>query len=148
MTDPATAPPADPTRRRAVIRIHEQLIHDLLQLPLDVVVHHVAPGYMGWTIDVAVTSPDLPECPEAACAPELRPTYARIDGRPAVLVETGIAAVPGAREWEWAYRYPDTGPVYPNPISEEQARRKAAQDLGIVLLRREPGQTEWTEAPA
>jgi hypothetical protein len=134
-------------RRRAVIRIHEQLIHDLLQLPSDFRVLHVAPGHMGWTIDVGVISPDLPECPEGAIAPELSPAYARVDDR-AVLVDTGISRVANARQWEWNYRYPDTGPTQADPITEEQARRAAAHDLSVILLRRQPGETEWTEAPA
>lgn len=147
--DPATTePPLDPNRRRlAVIPVHEELIHRLLGLPSDVQVHHVAVGYGGFTIDVAVTSPDLPVCDEGIVAPRLMPTYAHIDGR-AVLVDTGISYVPNAVQWEWNYRYADTGPTQFEAITEQQARRAAAHDLAVIVLRREPGATEWEEAPA
>jgi hypothetical protein len=149
VTDPAaTAPPTDPNRRRrAVIRVSEELIHDLLQLPPDVEVRWIADNPLRGRIDVMVTSPDLPVVEEGAIPPDLEPSYAKVYDRP-VLVDTGIGRVPNATPWEWNYRYPDTCPTQFEPITEEQARRAAAQDLAVILLRRQPGQTEWTEAPA
>lgn len=146
MTEPE-APALDPNRRRrAVIHAHEGLIHDLLQLPPDVEVRAYAFDIPRNTIDVLVTSPDLPVVPEGNCPPDLNPAYAKVYDRPA-LIDTGISRVPNAIRWEWAYRFPDTGPVGNPPITEEEARREAAHDLSIILLRREPGQTEWKEAP-
>lgn len=149
MTDQtAAAPSADPNRRRrAVIRVSEELIHDLLQLPPDVEVRHCMPGHGGFTIDVFVTSPDLPVVDDACIAPDLNPVYARVYERPH-LIDTGISALPGATRWEWNYRYPDTGPTQFEPITEGDARITAAKDLSVILLRRQPGETEWTEAPA
>lgn len=147
MTDPATAPPVDTRYRRAIMSVSTDIIHQLLMLPPDVHVHHFALGQSGFTIEVAVTSPDLPECAPGYAAPSLNPSYALIGGR-AALVDTGISAVPNAKRYEWAYRYPDTGPVGVPPIAEHEARTAAAKDLSVILLRREPGQTEWTEAPA
>lgn len=150
MTDQptTTAPPTDPNRRRrAVIRIDERMIHDLLQLPPDIEVGWIADDPLRLRIDVMVTSPDLPVVEEGAIPPDLEPSYARVFDRPA-LVDTGISRVPNATVWEWNYRYPDTGPTQFEPITEEQARRAAAQDLSVILLRRQPGEAEWTEAPA
>ena len=149
VTDPAIAPPAtDPDRnRRAVIPVHGELFHRLLGLPPNVHVHHFAVAQDGFSINVAVTSPDLPECEPGLYAPPLMPTYELIDGR-AVLVDAGISAVPNATRWEWNYRYPDTGPTQFESITERQARAAAAHDLSVIVLRREPGTTEWTEAPA
>ena len=150
MTDSAAAaaPPTDPNRRRrAIVRINEELIHDLLQLPPDIEVRWIADDTLRSRIDVMVTSPDLPVVEEGAVPPDLNPSYAKVYNRP-VLVDTGVSRVPNATVWEWAYRFPDTGPVGNPPITEEQARRAAAQDLAVILLRRHPGETEWTEAPA
>lgn len=148
MTDPATTTPADPNRRRrAIIRINEELIHDLLQLPPDIEVCRIADNPLRSRIDVMVTSPDLPVVDEGAIPPDLEPSYARIFDRP-VLVETGVSRVPNATAWEWGYRYVDTGPVGNLPTTEDQARRAAAKDLSVILLRRQPGTTDWEEAPA
>lgn len=68
MIEPAAAPSTDPNRRRrAVIRIHEQLIHDLLQLPPDIEVRCISDDPLRSTIDIMVTSPDLPIVDEGAC---------------------------------------------------------------------------------
>lgn len=148
MTEPATVPPTDPNRRRrAVIRVNEQLIHDLLQLPPDIEVLAVASDTLRNTIDILVTSPDLPTVLEGNYPPDLNPSYAKIYDRP-VLIDTGVSHVLGAVRSEWNYRYPDTGPTQAKPITEEQARRAAVTDLSVSLLRRQPGTTEWEEAPA
>lgn len=148
MTEPATVSPTDPNRRRrAVIRIPEDLIHDLLHLPPDVEVRWVKDNWLRGCIDVMVTSPDLPVLDAGAHPPDLKPSYDRIDDRP-VLVDTGISAVLGAKRWEWSFRYPDTGPVARPGLTEAEVRREAAHDLSIIILRREPGTTEWEEAPA
>ncbi|HEY3479683.1 MAG TPA: hypothetical protein VGL02_12370 [Streptomyces sp.] len=150
MTQPETAAPAvDPNRhRRAVIHVHEGLIRRLLGLPPDVEVRHCTPGFGGFTIDVFVTSPDLPPVDEACVSPTIRPTYETIDGR-SVLVDTGISTVPGAAQWEWGYRYLDwAAGSAAGPMPERTARIRVAEDHSAVLLRRQPGETEWTEAPA
>lgn len=149
MTDEPDSPaPIDPNRRRrAVIRVHEELIHDLLQLPPDIEVRAFALDMLRNTIDVMVTSPDLPVVEEGAYPPDLEPSYARVFDRPA-LVDTGLSQVANAASWEWNYRYADTGPTQFNPITEADARLAAAKDLSVILLRRQPGETEWTEAPA
>ncbi len=148
MTEPATAPRTDPNRhRRAIICVHPQLIHRLLALPPDVEVRHFGASHDSLGINVIVTSPDLPEVDPACVSTDIYPAYELIDGR-AVLVDTGISAVAGARRWEWSYRYPDTGPIEQPNLTEADVRRKAAHDLSVIILRREPGATEWEEAPA
>jgi len=149
VTDPdATEYPVDPNRtRRAVISVAGELMHDLLQLPPDVEVRHFGISPDSLTINVVVTSPDLPELERGATAHPLTPAYAKIYDRP-VLADTGIGSVPGAVRWEWNYRYPDTGPTQLEPLGEWDARTTAARDLSVILLRRRPGTTDWEEAPA
>jgi len=147
VTDPA--PPTDPDRyRRAVIPISGELLKILLGLPSDVDVRHFFTSPDGYTLMAAVTSPDLPEVHPSLVAPGINPTYEVVDGR-AVLVETGIAGVPNATQWEWGYRYIDwaTGSAA-GPMPERTARIRVAEDHSAILLRRQPGETEWTEAPA
>lgn len=148
MTDPAVAAPAnDPDRyRRAVIPISGELLKILLGLPSNIDVRHFFVSPDAYTLMAAVTSPDLPEVHPGLVAPGINPTYEVVDGR-AVLVETGLGSVPNATQWEWSYQYPDTGPVG-HDVTERDARIAAAKDLSVILLRRQPGETEWTEAPA
>jgi hypothetical protein len=144
---PTTAP-TDPDRyRRAVIPVSGELLKILLGLPPDVDVRHFFTSPDAYTLMAAITSPDLAEVEPGAAAPGVVPSYEVVDGR-AVLVDTGIGSAPGATRWEWNYRYPDTGPTQFEPITEAQARRAAAKDLSVILLRRQPGTTDWEEAPA
>ncbi|MFI6304301.1 hypothetical protein ACIBCH_20720 [Amycolatopsis thailandensis] len=150
MTQPASAaPPHDPNRyRRAVIPIDTDFVKLLLNLPPDMDVHHLFLSPDGYNVMAAVTSPDLPEVHPGHVAPGICPTYDAIDGR-AVLVDTGVSSVPGARRWEWAYRYVDhNAPIWHPDQTEADVRRKAAHDLAVIVLRRQPGATEWEEAPA
>ncbi|MEA5366073.1 hypothetical protein VA596_41555 [Amycolatopsis sp., V23-08] len=149
MTDQPSSPaPTDPNRhRRAVIPVHGELFHKLLGLPPNVHVHHFAVAQDGFSINVAVTSPDLPEVEPGLYAPPLMPSYELVDGR-AVLVDAGIGSVPGATRWEWGYRFVDSPGLGVGPVSERAARIRAAEDHSVILLRRLPGETEWTEAPA
>lgn len=65
------------TKRRAVIRLSYNLLHDLLKLPEDVVIldiyHHI-PENRGEVVDVKLDGPRLPECPEG-CIPLLIDTW-------------------------------------------------------------------------
>lgn len=63
--------------KRAVIHVAMPLVHDLLRLPADVEVLHVAPGNAGLTMQVVVTADNLPEMPPHGIPYELRPVYAR-----------------------------------------------------------------------
>lgn len=154
MTNPAITaqpdPPAtDPDRyRRAVIPISGELLKVLLGLPPNFDVRHFFPSPDGYTLMAAVTSPDLPEVHPGLVAPGINPTYDLIDGR-AVLVETGLDHVPNAARWEWGYRYVDwAAGSAAGPVPERTARTRVAEDHSAILLRRAPGDTEWTEAPA
>jgi hypothetical protein len=62
-------------KRRAVIPISEQFLESALKLPKGYKIHGFTSNMMMMTIDVHVTSPDLDEVPEAACAPRLTPDY-------------------------------------------------------------------------
>lgn len=57
------------------------LIHDLLRLPADVEVLHVAAGHAGLTMTVVVTADHLPETPPSGVPYELNPVYTTdVDG--------------------------------------------------------------------
>ncbi|GAB3156394.1 hypothetical protein GCM10027258_62770 [Amycolatopsis stemonae] len=83
--------------RRAVMHVAMPIVHDLLGLPDDVEVLHVAPGHHGLSLAVVLSSPDIPEVPPHCTPWEVNPTYERTEDGRARLVSTGIDELTGGK---------------------------------------------------
>lgn len=65
--------------RRATFKLSGDLLAESLHLPEGTVVIDIRPNHwQGYTFDVLVTHPDLPEVPEGARATEIDPVYKSI----------------------------------------------------------------------
>lgn len=102
MTD-QPAPQASPAvgtteprpQRRAVMHVSMPMLQQLLGLPDDVEVLHVAPGNHGLSLAVVLTHPDVPELPPECNPWTISPTLGRTaDGRVRI-ASTGIEMLTG-----------------------------------------------------
>jgi hypothetical protein len=126
-------------RRRAVAHLTMPILHQLLQLPDNLELLHVAPGMHGLSLAVVLTGDDIPELPPECSPWELSPSIEIADdGR--YRLDLGVDRLRqshAADTVQWGYGYVDSPGAVVGPVSELRARRTVDGDYSAVLHRRD-----------